>query len=77
LGAWAIELETLWSLDESDTVISDNNWTGSVGELKNLLFTLDQCSFKDMIEKGFGDRLDSGLALRQVISTEGKLIHIK
>ena len=73
----ATEQQTLWNLHEGTWVISDNGWTGTVAELLDLLGGIRMASKEIMIEKGWGDRLDSGLALRQSISDEGKLIWIK
>jgi len=67
------ELDLIWSLDESEEVISDNGWSGSVGVLLDLLSDLNQCSDQEMIKRGWGDRLDSGLALQTCISDQGKL----
>ena len=71
------ELELLWSLSEDKIVLSDNGWTGTISELKDLLFSLKQCAKEDMIKRGWGDRLESGLSLRQSVSDEGKLIWIR
>jgi len=73
----ATEQQTLWNLHEGTWVISDNGWTGTVGDLLDLFSRTRMASKEIMIEKGWGDRLDSGLALRQSISDEGKLIWIK
>lgn len=71
------EQQTLWNLHEGTWVISDNGWEGTVAELLDLLGGIRMASKEIMIKKGWGDRLDSGLALRQAISDEGKLIWIK
>ena len=68
------ETKTLWSLDNSTDVISDNGWSGTVGDLKDLLFTLKTCSNEEMIKRGWGDKLDDGLHLTRSISVDGKLI---
>ena len=72
------EKALLWSLEDSEEIINDNNsLLHTVGQLKDKLFILNEATIEMMIEKGWGDRLDSGLALRQTISDEGKLIWIK
>ena len=71
------ELELLWSLSEDEIVLSDNGWTGTISELKDLLFKVQQCTKEDMINRGWGDRLESGVSLRQSVSNEGKLILIR
>tara|TARA_R110001606_G_scaffold89314_1_gene200743 strand:- start:319 stop:627 length:309 start_codon:yes stop_codon:yes gene_type:complete len=71
------ELELLWSLSDDEIVLCDNGWTGTISELKDLLFPLKQCTKEDMIKRGWGDRLESGLSLRQSVSDEGKLIWIR
>jgi hypothetical protein len=71
------ELKTLWSLDENEEIISDNGWRGSVGELLDMFSKLKQLSQSEMEERGLGDRLESGLHLRNAISESGKLIIIR
>tara|TARA_R110000796_G_scaffold102544_2_gene211556 strand:+ start:21 stop:329 length:309 start_codon:yes stop_codon:yes gene_type:complete len=67
------EMRLIWSLDESDKVVSDNGWIGSVGELLDLFSELTKCPEKVMIRKGWGDRLESGLSLQTCVSDEGEL----
>ena len=66
------ELRLLWSLDESDRVISDDEWIGTVGELLDLFSELTKCPDNVMIKKGWGNRLESGLSFETCISDEGK-----
>ena len=71
------ELKTLWSLDENEEIISDNGWSGNVGELLDMFSKLKNCSKEEMEKRGWGDRLESGLHLRKSISESGQLIIIK
>lgn len=69
------ELDLLWSLDESEDVVRDNS-TGcnTVEELLDLMGERPMLTAEQMAERGWGDRLDSGLALRQQVTTEGELV---
>lgn len=71
------EQQTLWNLHEGTWVMSDNGWAGTVGDLLDLFSRTRMATTEEMIERGWDDRLDSGLALRQTITDEGKLIWIK
>jgi hypothetical protein len=71
------EQQTLWNLHEGTWVISDNAWEGTVGDLLDLFSTTRQATNQEMIDRGWGDRLESGLALRQAVTDDGKLIWVK
>ena len=71
------EQQTLWNLHEGTWVLSDNGWAGTVGDLLDLFSTIRTATADEMIQRGWSDRLQSGLALRQSISDEGKLICIR
>ena len=68
------ELKTLWSLEEWTEVVSDNGWAGTVGDLKDMLHTLESCSDEDMESRGWGGRLESGLHLRESVCETGELV---
>jgi hypothetical protein len=71
------ELQTLWSLDEGEFVVSDNGWSGSVADLLDLFSGLSQCPDVEMARRGWADRLDSGLALQTCVSDSGELFHTR
>ena len=71
------ELQVLWGCDESEDVVSDNGWSGSVGELLDMFATLRRLS-DDEVERRFGEgRSKSGLGLQLKVSTEGRLFITK
>jgi hypothetical protein len=71
------EQQTLWNLHEDTLVISDNGWEGKLSTLLDLFSETKTATAEQMTERGWGDRLESGLALRQTITDDGKLAWIK
>ena len=67
------ELELLWNLSEDTKVISDNNWSGTVGDLKDLFFSLRKLTDKQVDERFGKGRSKSGLGLQYNVSNDGKL----
>jgi hypothetical protein len=68
------ELSLLWSLDEDDLVITDNNWEGNtISDLLDLI-SKSHNSSKEEIEKRFGKQSSElGLGLKTSISDDGRL----
>ena len=71
------ELETLWNLDEDELVVSDNNWFGTVADLKDLLFNLNTCTELEMVKRGWGDRLEQGLHFQKAVNAKCELIWVR
>ena len=71
------EWQNLFSLNEDEIVVSDNGWTGTVGDLFDLFSQLRQASDEEMEERGWGDRLESGLSLRQSVTSSGELVWMR
>ena len=67
------ELDLLWSLDETEFATDDNGMDWTICQIKDRFFKLDQATDQDMIQRGWGDRLQSGLSFQTCISDEGKL----
>ena len=67
------EQQTLWNLHEGTWVLSDNGWAGTVGDLLDLFSRTRMATTQEMIERGWGDRLETGLALQTCVGENGKL----
>lgn len=65
------EVEEVFTLAEDTKVLSDNMWSGTVGELLDMFKTCTEATAEDMKSRGWGDRLESGLHLRTSVSDDG------
>ena len=70
------EEKKLWELDESEWVVTDNSWEGTVGDLKDLLRNSNRCN-EEQLKRRFKKWMQDSLHRNLNVGEKGNVFLTK